>query len=275
MTPRAAINQLQHVLSLGKLTWIASNEVQLLIEKTSLNFDELRSLRDFGLQTNLATQTEQRLFDSNGAGSVQAGSPIDLTVPRQWSKLVVARNMKDLLSFPNAHVSVPAAYLLLELQKGESAASFVEGDTTDQLPPVQHRYHQAVELWNILKSCADHLNAEGNLMYFGPKPSEIMPGFDLEILERRQLWEPGIRKFISDRDRLEVRQQIFRSCLGDLLRDTTPDHAFRTFLQSTDVFERHLREGMAMYLADNTPEKLATEGRASAMTALPPPEPAW
>lgn len=266
MTARDAITQMLHILTQGTLTWTRGNEVQMVLDKAPVDFDLLRSLHDFGLQSKLATQTAQRLFDSGGAGVIQVGEAIELAVPRQWSKFVVAQNIDDLLSFPNAHDSAPAAYLLWELQRGEPAVSYVVGEATEKLPPVQHRYHQAVELWNILKSTADHLNAEGNLMFFGPKPSEIMPGFDRENLERKPLWEPGIRKFISDPDRQEVRHQIFRACLGDLLRDTTPEHAFRSFLQSTDVFERHLREGMAMYLADNTPEKLATEGRASAMT---------
>ena len=265
MSPREAITQMQHVLAQGRVTWTSANELKLSIYNSALNYDLLRPLIEFGLEVKLPTQQEQRVFDSGGIGCINAGSAVDMMLPRQWGKFVVAKDIDDLMSFASAHDSVPAAYLLLELWKGHPSASYVTGDAIKDLPSIQQRYHQAVELWNILRISADHLNAEGNLMFFGPKPSEIKPGFDRVNLEHKPLWEPPIRKFICDPDRQEVRKQIFRSCLGDLLRDTTPEYAFRTFLQSTDVFERHLREGMAMYLADNTPEKLANDGRAQAM----------
>lgn len=241
------------------------NELTLSNARSPVNFTVLRALEKEDFVVSFDDIEIQRSYDGGNVGNVMPGSSCKLAVPRRWDRLVVARNFDDLLSLPLAHEATPAAYVLCGVEQTSSIITFVRGDDTGALPSPLNLYHQALSLWETIKNLADHVNESGCILFFGIRRIELSPGFNKSDLHTLH-WIAPILAFIADQDRKDTRREIFLAVLSDILRDQKPDQAFPYLLGNTQVLNRQLKEGMAIYLAEHSPEKLADEARASALS---------
>jgi hypothetical protein len=118
-------------------------------------------------------------------------------------------------------------------------------------------------LWNILQDHAE-VEVENSLLFFGIRRTEIAPGFTLDDL-KEEIAAEAVRTFIQDTEGKKTRQTIFSSVLSEFLRDQKPGNAFPYLLRNSDMFDRRLKEGLAIYLAEHSPEKLAEQAREEAL----------
>ena len=247
-----------------KPEWKSEKELTLRNGDRAVSFALLRQLDGSGMVPEIGDIKTQHEFDSGGAGQVARGISISIRVPRQWDSLVVAKDFDSLLAIPQAQEDEPIAYLVCEVEEGHGPVSFVKGDSEESLPRVLQLYHQALELWTLLKGLAHHVQPDGKLLFFATRRMEIAPGFGRSNLES-PLWVPPIKAFISNTDRQEARQEIFVAALSELLRDQQPDKAFCCLLRSTRLLSIRIKEGLAIYLAEHSPERLASEALATAV----------
>ncbi len=266
MTSRETISSLLILFSrfTAKPVWTSESEFELGEAREDVEFSALRALSDAGFVSVLVDNRLQALYDSGQSGALPKGGSLILQVPRRWGHLVVARNFDDLLSLPLAHEAIPTAYLVCDIAGQKSPVSFIQEDPIDILPDPLDLYHNALNLWILIKSFADHTNESGSIFFFGTRRIELAPGFSKKDLVRPH-WTGPILEFMTDQDRAETRREILLAVLSDMLRDQKPEESFRYLLGHTDVLRRQLKEGMAIYLAEHSPEKLASEARASAL----------
>ncbi len=267
MSARESIAALTTLLGCfaAKPQWNGEKEFTLHGALQPVPFSLLREFDGSGIVPAIEDGKTQHEFDLGNDGQVAIGISIAVRVPRQWDTLAVARDFGSLLVIPRAMEDEPVAYIILEWGSERAPISFVSGDKQHLLPVVIQRYHQALELWTLLKKQAHHVQPEGHLLFFFTRRMEIAPGFGQSELEN-QLWVPPIMAFVNNEDRQETRQEIFVAALSELLRDQAPDKAFGCLLRSTNLFTTRLKEGMAIYLSEHSPEKLAAEALASAIT---------
>jgi len=130
-------------------------------------------------------------------------------------------------------------------------------------PPLVKRYHDALKLWQAFESQAEHaVQATHHLLFFGIRKTEIAPRFSIKDLEDADIALPEISEFITNTDRKETRKEIFHSVLSEFLQYQDVDRAFSYLLRQSTMFARKLKEGLAIYLSEHSPEKLAQEARA-------------
>lgn len=262
-----AIEGLRGVVAASKITgWPTLDLVELEIQNANLDLANLRQLEAEDIYTAFADPALQTIFDAGASGKVQAGAKVTLRVPRNINKLIAAADLTRLLAHTAVQRQEPAAYALFCLEDESSFFGHVRGESTEGLPERVRRYHQALQLWSLLERQSHHIeSSSGALLYFGLRKIEILPGFNASDLSD-EISSAQIADFVEQPERLDTRREIFISVLSEFLRDQTPGNAFRWLLRATDVFGRRLREGMAIYLAEHSPEKLVQEAKSAALT---------
>lgn len=248
------------------LEWMSEDRlsVQVLGEACLITFAELRSLEDCGFVVALNSPLRpeiQRDYDLQKDGELGASCCLVLTVPRELRKLVVARDLEDLLSVSRATSMLPKAYILTHDASDAGAVVGFRPDHDSRLPAHLRDYHSAIRMWEILEGQAHHTAASGALLFFGLWKVEISPGFALNDVRGISAGVRDVDIFMSNPDRQDTRREIFSSALSEFLRDQDPWDAFAHILRGIDRFARRLREGLALFLYENSPEKLAEEGR--------------
>lgn len=249
--------------------WIEQDTIQVRIAR-SLDFSVLRELSEAGVALTLPAAL-QTAFDRSvtAIGEVCRDDIIKLKFSLTLEGFVAARSLEDLLLLPEAFTREPAAYALFGNKTAGAdltITAHVKGEPLDAAPDAIVGYHEAINLWRLLEARADHSEeGTGALLFFGVRRTQIHCGFKLtELPPRGAIGE--VEAFLQDRDRGATRLQIFQAELSDFLRDCHPRECFARLLQGCDRFARRLREGLAIYLSEHSPQKLADEAKASALT---------
>jgi hypothetical protein len=176
----------------------------------------------------------------------------------------VAKDLGDLLSLGQTQVQVPAAYAFLQESGSSNIFSYVSGEPWDDFEGSIKHYHQALGLWAILYD-QKQADLNGSLLFFGIiRRTEIAPGFGMDDL-KDNIFTDGVAKFINDTEGKKTRSTIFNSVLSEFLRDQNPAKGFRYLLHNSEMFDRRLKEGLAIYLAEHSPEVLAEQARKSGL----------
>ncbi len=238
--------------------------VHLTLTNAPIQFQTLRSLEDCEVfpegitdQTGISTQTA---YDGGSPGKLVPGSSFTLRLPRIVGRCVVAVNLADLLSLPSATWQAPMAYFLVEEEVSKQSFCFHGIDSLNVAPTSVRRYHEALKLWVLLLEKADHITETKSLLFLGVRRIEVKPVFGPEnLIEDIALNE--ISDFIQNSDQPETRVEIFQSVLSEFLRDQKSERAFGYLLLASGLFARRLKEGLAIYLAAHSPERLAEEAR--------------
>jgi hypothetical protein len=270
MTGHATIAALRQLLSAAATAeWIEHDTVSLSLA-SPLDFAPLRELSEAGVAVILSDAL-QASYDRypTAFGNVGMGEVIRLKFPLTLEGFIATRSLEHLLSLPEACIREPAAYALFDnkaLGAKLACTTHIKGaDLTDANDSIVG-YHQAINLWNLLEKLADHVEADtGSLLFFGVRRTEIRPGFTLSEFPPRDAIQK-IEAFVSDSDRRETRLQIFQAALSDFLRDQLPQESFGYLLHGCDRFARRLREGLAIYLSEHSPQKLADEAKSAALS---------
>jgi hypothetical protein len=257
----AAFRQLLESCSQPK--WTEADNIQLTVTGPPVSLTLLRNVQDADLFPSIEKEALQRAFDEGREDQVPGGEIINVRVPRTVNRLAVARDLKDLLSIPDAVVSEPGAYVFWDVNARNGVFSHIRGEDLDGASAEVHHYHEALRFWEILQNRAEHTDiSNGALLFFGIRRTQITPGFGLEDITAAIAIQE-IEDFVDNVDRQETRREIFASVLSEFLRDQNPANAFPRLLRESETFARRLKEGMAIYLAEHSPEKLAEEARVA------------
>ena len=244
--------------------WTGPDQLRLKVANQPVPFALLRNLSAGDVHASLASDSLQLSLDSGTEGQVPVGEPVRLRVPRILGHLVVANGLKDLLGIVGAQTNEPAAYVLCGKEAPDGWFSHISGGVLEDPTQAIQRYHQAVRLWGVLTNQAQHTDATtGVLLFFGLRRTEIVPGFELGDLSD-EIAIAEIERFVGDTDRQKTRAEIFNSVLSEFLRDQKSEAAFRWVLRGSKLFAQRLKEGLAIYLAERSPEKLAEKARDAA-----------
>lgn len=252
--------------SSSRLRWTTPTELELTLS-APVRLGVLRQMEAANINAQFAVGSPyQKALDGGSDVEIPSGTVVGFRVPRVIDNFVVARDLADLLSLPGAAESAPGEYVLCADQEGQGGIKVIcSSQDPAGAPPEIRRYHEAVKLWRLLLGRAEHQDAATNaLLFFGLRRTEILPGFNTSDL-KFNIWTDEIREFIQSPDANRVRLQIFSSALSEFLRDQNNGSAFPYLLRTSEHFARRLREGMAVHLAENSPEKLALEGQKSAL----------
>ena len=266
MSTRAVIAALRQLcVTARSCTWKSATDLEIVLSE-SVSFTALREFETCEVFASMPEQTVQRVFNEARAGEVPAGGTVVLQVPRLLDRLVVAEGLSDLLTVAGTQMKEPHAYLLVASRSDGEPFSYVRGDVVSGAPATIWRYHEAIRLWSLLERQAEHVDSSsGSLLFFGLRRTEISPGFGADDLTD-QIAVQEIEAFVANPDRKATRAEIFAAALSEFLRDQSNATAFRVLLRDTGRFARRLREGLAIYLAEHSPEKLAGEAKSAALT---------
>jgi hypothetical protein len=249
----------------GPPDWCTSDSIRLTVNKSLLTFPLLRDLETCDLFVDsLSHPSEASLqtrYNGNDPGEIPIGSVIVLRVPRVVSRAVVAKDLADLLSVSSATWQEPRSYFLIAEEESQKPYCFTCEASLADAPPRVRRYHSVLGLWGLLREQADYVTSSQALLFFGIRRTEILPRYEVADL-REEIALQEIHEFITNPDRQKTRREIFRSVLSELLRDQQPERAFAYLLRVNTLFARRLKEGLAIYLATHSPEKLAEEAAA-------------
>lgn len=245
--------------------WTGTDQLRLKVAVLPVPFALLRNLSVGDVHASLASDSLQLSLDSGAEGQVPVGEQVRLRVPRILGHLVVASGLKDLLGIAGAQTSEPVAYVLCGKDAPDGWFSHVSGGPLENPTQAIQQYHQAVRLWGVLTNQAQHTDmTTGALLFFGLRRTEIVPGFELDDLSD-EIAIAEIERFVGDTDRQKTRAEIFSAVLSEFLRDQKSEAAFRWVLRGSKLFARRLKEGLAIYLAEHSPEKLAEKARDAAL----------
>jgi len=248
--------------------WSDNNSaIDLVVEHKSISFETLKQLESSNvfaesllLPSNPKIQAD---FNSGKPGELPPKTSFRLRLPRVVSGQVVAKNLADLLSISAATYRVPTEYFLVNNEDSGQHFCFSGQASLSKATPLIKRYHDAIALWRIIEGQAEHSVASTRqLLFFGIRKTEIAPGFSLKDLAE-DIAVAEILDFAANPDRVETRKEIFRSVLSEFLQDQKPDRAFSYLLRQSALFARRLKEGLAIYLSDHSPEKLAKQAQSA------------
>jgi hypothetical protein len=193
---------------------------------------------------------------------VEAGTKIIIDSACSVNRIVLVPDVASLIEVPKARRQVPAAYVVWHQGK---PVFHVNGESTQDLPEPLPSYHQAVDLWNLLKGFCHHPDkTTDSLWFFGIRKTEITPHFTITDLQP-PLDIKAVSAFMEPSDARETRKDILVSRVTQHLKDMTPEKRFSFLLSSIEVFARGLNEAMNIYLCEHSPEKLADEAAKYAM----------
>jgi hypothetical protein len=252
--------------SCGDPSWIDNNSaVELVVKTNPIAFDTLRLLEaDEVYAENLNSPSDSKIqaaYDSGSAGELVPNSTFRLKLPRIIHKSVVAKNLADLLSINTATHTEPKSYFLVKAEDSGASFCFTGQASLVNATPLVRNYHEALKLWELIENRADYrLQATRHLFFFGVRKTEIAPSFSVKDLGEPIALE-AIHKFVSNTDRAETRGEIFQSALSRFLKDQKSDQAFSYLLRKSDIFAKRLKEGLAIFLSEHSPEKLAQEAQ--------------
>lgn len=270
--------------------WENNDRIRLTVEGSSVSFADLRVLAGYDVYTShISDPARQSQFSSNLPGDLPPGVAFTLTLPRTIRKTVVARNLNDLISIDSATRQTPPAYFLVEEEETKAPFCFT-GDVT-AAPNKVKKYHQAIELWELVKDKAEHTTPTGSVLFFGVERMEILPAFalgdlasDIEVdavkrfqsaripPEILQTLRSGLDALTGDdvdelkqfleKQSSDIRTDIFRSVLSEFLRDQRREDAFACLLRSSGKFVQRLNEAWKIYISTFSPEKLNEQALA-------------
>lgn len=242
--------------------WVSDDELRIVLAK-AVSTALLRLLSEGDIFPSLTDASRQTRFDKEEIFDLAPTSVVNLKLPRSVSKLVVARNLSAMLAIPGTQTCEPSAYVLLETK--DDSVAWSQGEPLTGLPVDLVRYHHGVRLWQLLAEYADYENqAAGELLYFGLRKIALSEGLEAKSL-CVDIAYAEIAAFLKNPDRAAVRREIFVAQLSEFLRDQDSASAFPFLLRGSDAFTRRLREGFAIYLAELSPGKLATEAKNAAL----------
>jgi hypothetical protein len=251
----------------GAPKWIDNNSsVDLVVEKMSIPFNTLRQLeRDGVFAEKLSSSLNHKIqidFNSGKEGELPPSATFRIKLPRVIGGCVVAKNLADLLSISSATYREPKAYLLVNAEGSDAPFIFSGPESLSNATSLIRRYHDAIALWQVIANQSEHsVVATHHLLFFGIRKTEIIPYFSINDLED-EIPVSEIAEFSNNKDREETRKEIFRSVLSEFLQDQKPHRTFSYLLRQSTLFSRRLKEGLAIYLSDHSPEKLAQEADA-------------
>ncbi len=247
----------------SSLEWQADDRLALTVIDGSIPFSLISRLESGEVYAEFESPEIQQQINSNQTGFVPSNSRVTLRVPRAHGRLIVTSGLARLMAIPGYLTREPAGYVFCG--HGISWFSHLQGEAlTSASATVQH-YHEAIRLWVILEARADHVGDDDQLLYFGvSRRTEILPQFAIDDLPT-EIASGEVAAFVENADGHETRIEIFKSVLSEFLRDQSSQNAFRWLLRGSQLFARRLKEGLAIYLAEHSPEKLAEEAKVAAM----------
>ncbi|MGC4074917.1 MAG: hypothetical protein QM760_20945 [Nibricoccus sp.] len=264
MAAREVIDAFQSLWqAAASVTWVNHSELRINLAQ-SVDFSALRILEKGDLFPKFRESELQQRYDAETQG-IASNTEISYTTPRTLDGIVVIESIGKLLGIEGAQTREPAAYILIGSREKNALFHHIRGESLSLATPLIQRYHDAVSLWQLLRAHAQHEEeSTGSLLFFNLRRTEVQPGFDASDLEQDILVR-DIDGFLSNSDRAETRTEIFASVLSEFLRDHKPAAAFRAILRDSVRFARRLKEGLAIYLSEHSPQKLAEEAKASAI----------
>ncbi len=227
--------------------------------KDNVSCHLLRDLERSGFVIQFEELELNALFANDKINTLSAGIGIELQTPQIASQLAVVRSLDDLIMLPGvqsgelAPCAICDEHEFLAFNPGEPAPT----------AELQH-LAEVIDFWQLLKTMCDHELEDGGLLFLGVRRVEIANGFTRKDLMPSQI--PEIIKFTRDLDREEVRKEIFKSMLMDILVEQRPENAFSYLLANLKLFARRLKEGLAIYLSDRSPAKLQREAEGKALS---------
>lgn len=265
--------------------WESNNRIRLTVKKdATVSLSDLIAQKGAEVYTSqISDPSRQSQFDKNETGDLPTGLSFILTLPRNIRKTVVARNLADLISIDSATWQTPPTYFLVEEEETKKPFCFI-GDVTTAPHKVKN-YHRAIEFWELVAAKAEYTTATRSLLFFGADRLELKPGFKLNDLtseikldEVKQFQtseiSPEILKLLRsklddstgidldevkqflDKQSRDIRTQIFRSVLSEILRDQPAEEAFACLLRSSSLFAQRLNEAWKIYISTFSPQKL-------------------
>ena len=261
MTTRDTFDLLRSILRECEFgSWLSSSVIHIQTLNGTLSFKLFRKLREEGIVASFLDQSLNSRFDSEADGDIPEGTEIDLQVPRAAQSLVVCRSLADLLSIEGSVEEIPEAFILID--SGLESVYFCKGEDAEELPSLIESYIYAVKLWAIFCKEAHHVDRlSRDLLYFSTRRTQIAPGFTVTDLQSLTSIDP-IKNFLRNEENSETRKEIFSAVISDYLCDHEREDSFAVILRSVKIIGKRLREGLAIYLAANSPAKLAATARS-------------
>lgn len=248
--------------------WIAGNgfSIRLRVRSDGVDFETLRRLETAEVYAHEVSGPDGASLlaklSAAASGHVPVGGILRLGLPRRMKHAVVASSLSDLLSVDSATWQVPASYCLLSEEFSGKPFWYDGADGLRAAPTSVQRYHDAIGLWAIIEAHADHVvDGTHNLLYLVVRRTEIAPRFVLSDLAA-PIALPEISAFLAHSEQPRTRRDIFRSVLCGFVQDHKPEQAFGYLLRASDSFAGRLKEALAIYLADHSPQRLAGEAKA-------------
>lgn len=261
MSIERTVAAFQELAAASDLGWEGRNlKVSL---RAPVPMSVLFTLEAGDLFAEFPTAELQGAFDRKESKTLAAGVGFCLRLPRTKNRLLIVRDLEELLTVPGLKQEAPLAFGFLA-PEGRLSLHTPDGPI-ETTPPLIQRYYRSIRLWKILERHAEYIDPTGSqLLFFGVRKTEIVPGFGVADLAQ-EVATGEIAAFIDNLDRTETRKEIFLSALSEFLKDVHSDVAFAYLVRGSAPFAQRLREGLAMYLAEHSPEKLAEEARTKAL----------
>ncbi len=261
MNPEVTISRFRELLSAIHGDWTWDQGCLRVITKGELSCQLLRDLEPAGFTPLFDNESVTRAYETLNSNTLPTGCKVILKVPKRASKIAVVKSVDELIEMPAVQSGDLAAYIVCD---ATCIYSYVANDgavaDTDELRSLS----QVIEFWNLLKEISDHQQEDGTLLFFSIRKVEVSIGFAKADLGGSEI--PWILKFARDLDREEVRREIFKSMLAEMLVDQSPEKAFSFLLNSLKPFSRRLKEGLAVYLSDHSPAKLQKGAEEKALS---------
>lgn len=259
MSPETAISLLKELVAatVGEPQWQGDGKITVTVGAKGLAFSVLARLEDEELFWDIDTGRPPA-----SSGTVPAGACVTLTTVNNVDRIIIGPNIATLLNLRTARMVEPRAYMLWS----DGAPLFhLASEPWQSLREPARSYHQAITLWQTLKTFAHHSDAASDsLWYFGIRKTEIAPGFEVADLTH-PVDASAVVAFMGDVNAPEIRKEILASRLAEHLRDQEPCKRFPYLLHTVNAFARGLKEAMNIYLCEHSPEKLEEEAKLAAI----------
>jgi len=261
MSIEQTVAAFQELAAASNLGWEGRNLKIAL--RTPVQMEVLFTLETGDLFAEFSAAELQGAFDRKEPKTLAAGIDFLIRLPRAKNRLLIVRDLEEMLTVPGLQQEAPLAFGFLT-PEGRLYLKTPDAPI-ETAPPLVQRYYRSIRLWKILERHAEYIDPTGSqLLFFGVRKTEIVPGFGVADLAQ-EVATGEISAFVDNPDRPETRKEIFLSALSEFLKDVHADVAFAYLVRGSAPFAQRLREGLAMYLAEHSPEKLAEEARSKAL----------